>query len=232
MKQRDFAMFRKRSSVLLGALAALLYSSWPLGYVLNPAVGRHALASELEAPHQPYDWLFIVMDVLTGVLIAVVGLLQLRTRKHSATLFSAVACYVAFGLMVAGAAVIPLSCDPQTSRCGPILHNPAIMVHGAFSIFSVLSLLIGVALVAKALYEARAAKPLKALFAGIALCWAGFGAGALCEVVLRIRDNNVLQYIFISICSVSVAVVVGVIEHLITPRSRSEETSTYRHVTE
>jgi hypothetical protein len=206
--------FLRLPPIWLGGLAALFYNSWPLAFVLNPVVGHHALASELEAPHQPYDWLFILMDVLTGLLIAVVGLLQLRSRKHSPTLFAAVGCYVVFGVFVAGAALIPLNCNPQAGVCGPLLHNPSIVAHGAMSILSVVSLLIGVILVSRALYQAGAARRLQALFAAISLCWVGFGLGSLSEMLLRIHDNNVLQDFFITVCSLSIALVVGGVEYL------------------
>lgn len=48
-------------------VAGLLYSSWPLGYWLNPQAD-HGLASNLEALHQPYNWLFILIDISSGVL--------------------------------------------------------------------------------------------------------------------------------------------------------------------
>src|SRR5438309_11824533 len=96
---------RRSPAIWLGGIAALLYSSWPLSYILNPAVGRHELASQLEAPHQPYAWLFILLDVFSGVLIAVVALLQLRMRRYSRLALGAVIFYVLFGVLVAGAAV-------------------------------------------------------------------------------------------------------------------------------
>lgn len=203
-------------AVWIGGLAALLYNSWPLAFFLNPLLSRHALASQLEAPHQPYDWLFVLLDVLTGVLIASVGLLQLRSRKHSSALLTAVACYVVFGVFVAGAALIPLTCDPQAKTCGPLLHNPGVVAHGFMSIASVICLLIGLILVAKAMRAARAARPIQTLFVATALCWLGFGLGSLVEMVFHIRGNNLLQDFFITICSLSVVLVVAGVEYLLT----------------
>ncbi|HSX00388.1 MAG TPA: DUF998 domain-containing protein [Patescibacteria group bacterium] len=203
-------------AVWLGVLAALLYNSWPLAFLLNPAVGKHALASQLEAPHQPYDWLFVALDVLTGVVIAGVALLQLRVRKHTTLLIAAVVCYVIFGVFVAGAALIPLSCDPQVDACGPLLRNPSIVAHGFMSIASVISLLVGLVLVAQAMYVARAARILQLLFAATMACWLGFGIGSLAELWLHVRGNNLLQDFFITVCSISVALVVAGIEYLLT----------------
>jgi hypothetical protein len=91
----------------LAFLAAILYCSWPLGYLLNPIVGEHQLASQLEAPHQPFNWLFIAMDVLTGVVIAIVGAKQLKHKRHL-LLDLSIASYVLFGLCVLLAAALPL----------------------------------------------------------------------------------------------------------------------------
>jgi len=212
-------------AVWIGSLAALLYNSWPLAFFLNPLLSRHALASQLEAPHQPYDWLFVLLDVLTGLLIASVGLLQLRSRKHSSTLIAAVACYVIFGVFVAGAALIPLSCDPQAKTCGPLLHNPGVVAHGFMSIASVICLLIGLILVARAIRTARVARPIQALFVATALCWLGFGLGSLIELVSHVRGNNLLQDFFITICSLSVVLVVAGIEYLLTHHQHVHGTS-------
>ena len=48
------------------------YASWPLGYWLNPVANR-GLASNLEAAHQPYNWVFIAFDIVSGLLICVVS---------------------------------------------------------------------------------------------------------------------------------------------------------------
>ncbi|HKU18818.1 MAG TPA: DUF998 domain-containing protein [Candidatus Saccharimonadales bacterium] len=214
LRALDIARLRSHSSRTLGVIAALSYSSWPLAFLLNPWVGRHELASELEAPHQPYAWVFIMTDVLTGVFIMLVGLLQLRTRKVSRLLFAAVAGYVLFGAMVAGAALSPLTCDPAQQSCAPLLRHPALVMHGGFSILSVVCLLFSVVAIAIAAYQRPRQRILQALLAGTLLCWAVFGAGALLEQLLHIRDNNTLQYFFISVCSISLALVIGAIESL------------------
>ncbi len=205
-------------SVALGALAALVYSSWPLGFILNPVVSRHALASELEAPHQPYDWVFVALDVLTGVLILGVGLLQIKISNITRDLQIGVACYIAFGCLVATAALMPLHCDPQViGSCGPLIHNPLVLLHGICSILSVVMLLVAVMLIVKALYDAHAPRLVRAFFAGIAGCWVVFGIGSLMELTLRIHNNNLLQYFFITVCSVSIVLIVVAIEYLARP---------------
>jgi hypothetical membrane protein len=99
-------------------LAAVLCNSWPLGYLLDPAVERHALASELQAPHRPYNWVFILTDVVAGLIVASIGAYQLRRFqfRHGRVI---AACIIVFGLFVVLAAVTPLKCDPTIMSCGP-----------------------------------------------------------------------------------------------------------------
>ena len=56
----------------LGAVAALAYCSWPLGYLTSPSLVTHGLASDLEAHGVPYFWLYIGLDCLTGVVTVLV----------------------------------------------------------------------------------------------------------------------------------------------------------------
>jgi hypothetical protein len=55
-------------------------ASWLL---VNPAVSRTGLASELEGLHQPYNWLFILLDVLSGILVAAVSIFMWQKGRHT-----------------------------------------------------------------------------------------------------------------------------------------------------
>ncbi len=201
-----------KASVWLAGAAALLYNSWPLGYLLNPAVGHHQLASQLEAAHQPYRWLFVILDMAVGALLVACGYKQLQSRKSWLSVV-AVLGYVAFGLMVAGAAAMPLDCDPAAGACGPIWRDSEIIIHGSFSIGSVSLLLLGSLAAIKLAYQEQIQRWLRAVIGLILGGWAVFGSGALISLSLHIR-NNFLQDFFISVCSLSIIFAVAAVEYL------------------
>ena len=200
----------------LAVIAAILYCSWPLSYLLNPSVGIHALASQLQSPNQPYNWLFILLDVLSGLLLIAVGIIQyaehrrLRIGKVTIGIWN----YIAFGIMVAIAAMVPIGCDPQTQVCGSIWHSPSIIVHGFCSIASVLCLLISLMLVAHDIYKQKSLARRHSVFIlSILSAWLLFGVGSIIEIVLKIK-NSLLQDFFITVCSLSIVAVVLYIERL------------------
>lgn len=207
-----------RPAFWLALLAALTYSSWPLGYVLNPAVGAHDLASQLEALHQPFNWVFIGTDVLTGLLLVAVGVLQWRKSK-TPSMRQAIGGYVTFGLLVLLAAVLPLNCQPENNSCGPLIHRPIVIVHGLASIFSVLFLLAGFMIVG-VIALLRRTPMLRPLFIAVGACWAVFGIGSVWAMVYPF-GGNALQYFFITVCSVSIVLTASAIEYY----DRSPQTS-------
>src|ERR1700733_9742605 len=89
---------RKNPIIWLGVIAAVAYSSWPLGYLLNPGVARHAFASQLEAYNQPYSWIFIGLDVLCGATLLVGGVWQL-VRARSPLIRVSIVAYMLFALL-------------------------------------------------------------------------------------------------------------------------------------
>jgi hypothetical protein len=210
---RDFTKHLSPAS-WFAVIAAFMYCSWPLAYFLNPAVGKHDLASQLEAPHQPYNWVFILMDVLTGCALIVAGILQHRAnRLHNRRSSFAVWSYIAFGAMVAIAALVPLTCDPEQDACGSIWRNPHIIIHGFCSIASVLCLLVGLIVIAHGHYLRHASRRHIILLSSVLILWLLFGIGSLAEMALHI-SGNLLQYFFITVCSLSVIVLVYYIERL------------------
>lgn len=120
----------------LGLLAAAAYSTWPLGYYLNPKVGASGYASELAVFGQPYNWVFIAGDIIAGVLILLVVLLlwnwlgkQLRAwHKWLLGLFAL------FGALTILAAILPMSCTPSISICRAELDDWQMLLHNLISI--------------------------------------------------------------------------------------------------
>lgn len=207
--------------VWLSLVAGVLYSSWPWGFVLDPVVGRSSLASGLEAPHHPYNWLFIAMDVMTGLVLAGIGIYQLRKHPHR-TARVVVISYLIFGILVAVAALTPLVCDPTTQSCGPLLHNTHALIHGFASIASVSFLWVALVVVTINSYRLRVSRVVLVTLSVILLAWAVFATASISQIIWHMHDGHNLQYFFITICSLSIIAVVTVLEsHALQPVSET-----------
>ncbi len=114
-----FKLKQTKWLLLLVAIAGLLYNSWPLGYILNNHTATNFLASNLEATGQPYSWLFILGDIITGLLIMAVGVYYWRHQKtcrswlFKVTIFG----FVSFGLITIVSAMLPFNCQQSVYQC-------------------------------------------------------------------------------------------------------------------
>jgi hypothetical protein len=100
-------------------VAALIYNSWPFGYLLNSRVARVGLSSDLEAYGQPYAWFFVSGDVLCGLLITGEVLYLFRGRVLHSLRADLLALGMSFlGLMTAASALVPLHCGSDIQTCG------------------------------------------------------------------------------------------------------------------
>lgn len=133
-------------AVALSVLAGIAYNSWPLGYLLNPLVGEHGLASELEALHQPYNWLFVLLDILSGLFVTTVAVLLWR-RTASRLYRIVLVNFALFGIFTAISAALPLKCEPSLTVCPSFTHQPLLILHGVASIASSVCLFVSVCMV-------------------------------------------------------------------------------------
>jgi hypothetical protein len=193
-----------RKLTILAALAGLLYCSWPLGYRLNPVANR-GLASNLEGTGQPYNWLFISLDILSGVIMCYVAYQLYRrvvVRHQSRWLLAAIIGLGSFGLLTALDAMLPIDCvSSATVVCPPVLDDPYVIVHGVASIGSIYSLTVSVValwwLLSRSL---RVGSGLRWMLHSTVLVWFGFGCGT--AVLLYLNKSSALsQHIFIIVCS-------------------------------
>ncbi len=113
------------------AVAAVLYCSWPLGFWLNPMAEKTGLASELGAYGQPYNWLFIGADVASGALLAAACMVLWRLFGTHGWRRASLVLLLIYGACGALDAALPVHCLPSVQTCGPILHDPMLIVHGA-----------------------------------------------------------------------------------------------------
>lgn len=204
--------------VWLGIIAALVYSSWPLGYILNPAAAHNAFASQLEASGQPYNWLFIGLDILSGACLLICGILQWIKSKGFITKLS-IFSYAVFAVLVILAAIIPFNCNSAASMCLDVTHSPLLIVHGLASTVSVAALLLSIILVIRMPSSKRPFPKLNAIPIIIISSWALVGLAALGRY--HHTDENIVQYVFISLCSLSLIVSLSLIEHLARPSKQA-----------
>ena len=123
------------------AVSAIMYCSWPLGLWLNPAASRAGLASELGAIGQPYNWLFIGGDIVSGILL-VVGCMMLWWLLSPLHWARWVLVMLAiYGICGALDAALPLQCSPSLQVCKPVLQDPILILHGIFDLLGSVTLI-------------------------------------------------------------------------------------------
>ncbi len=109
----------KKPILFLGIIGGLLYNNWLLGYWLNDRITRLGLASDLQVYNQPYGWLFILGDVLSGLMIVIVAYLIYQKKQPSDYWLEYLAIgYFCFGAFTAIAAVLPIHCGSNLTQCG------------------------------------------------------------------------------------------------------------------
>lgn len=111
-----------REAFALCAAAAVLYNSWPLGYLLDRKTASHELASSLERAGHPYYWIFLMADLLTAAaIVAVAAIVRLRLWPALRSGVWSVVCsgLFLFGVFTAISALVPARCVAGASlRCG------------------------------------------------------------------------------------------------------------------
>jgi hypothetical protein len=132
---------------IVAIVAGVVYDSWPLGYWLNPVVARKGLASELEAIHQPFNWVFVSGDIVSSLFIGLVAyILWMKVHKHvHAKIFKISLINIAiFSILTIADALTPMHCDPSIQSCPNFLHDRLLLVHGIYSIGASVALFVSV----------------------------------------------------------------------------------------
>lgn len=125
---------------LLSSVAALSYSSWILGYVINPSVSLRGSASELAAEGQPLGLVFVFGDVIAASLI--VTLVYVVKHNRLSRLPGASGhFYLLFGVFSALSALFSLTCSPISSECTALVYSYRFGLHYFLGVLATLSLL-------------------------------------------------------------------------------------------
>jgi hypothetical protein len=200
MKRSVAHNFWMRMSIL-GCLAGILYSSWPLGYIFNPSVARSALASALEAQHQPYNWLFVGGDVSSSLLMIVICWLlwqHYRNSKQQFFLGLVLVNVIIFAFGTIADALLPERCLPGAVNCPAWQHSPLLVAHGVFSILASFCLFLALLFI----WWRNRTPLLTALMAGYII----FGLLSLYEAI-GTTQGNFSQHYYITLCSLGMALI-------------------------
>lgn len=132
----------KKSIILASSLAAVLYCSWMIGYIVNPTVSLQGTASELAASDQPFRMLFVLSDVATAALLVATALcLLMISTKQLHRLISAM--YGAFGVAVLLTAVFSLECVIAEGACDSSRYAQRYAIHMTIGTCGLVLLFIG-----------------------------------------------------------------------------------------
>jgi hypothetical protein len=107
-----------KSAITIAALfAAVIYNIWPLGYFLDHDALQNSYVSVLEVLSKPYAWLFILADILTGLIVIAVGI---NLRKIKSSFRGSSVGYIVFGLATLLDTIVPITghCQTTISACG------------------------------------------------------------------------------------------------------------------
>lgn len=216
-----------RLTLSLCILAAVLYNSWPLGYILNNYTAHNGLASDLERVGQPYYWLFILGDILSGLCLVIACLiikLKLRPSIHLRNWSAVYIGIFVFGLGTAIAALVPSHCAVNgTLRCGST-NTSGLGLDAIFSGIAALGLfasLIGVC--SLSIFNRLNAGFIRFTWLTL-IAWAG--SGLMFSVFAlssgKAAEAQFIQQIFLVLCGLAFIVIGVNVDHAVATKPLHE----------
>jgi hypothetical protein len=183
----------------LSLLAGISYTTWPLGYWLNPVVAHGGLASELAGRGQPYSWVFVYGDVLCGLLMLIVAWrlrLYAKSPGSSSNTRLTLAAMAVFCVGIIVAALIQVQCIAAVQQCPSFTHNFVTLVHGLLSIAAPIGLYLSLLSI---WWQRRSSQVLTLQL----VLYAGLGSWTL--LTLLSPAGILAQNVFITFCAVCLA---------------------------
>lgn len=169
-------------------IIAVLYNTWPLGYILNPNIASTYLASDLERIGQPFYWLFFAGDLLVGgALMFISATLLIKYYGWQSVSWTVV--YIGlffFGLFTVISAASNNDCTPHHFCL--IINRTPFGLDGMISVLAAICLLISLVAVNFVAIKAKHKKQLRMISLIVSYAWAASGALFL---LAAYRDNGV-----------------------------------------
>jgi hypothetical protein len=218
---RDTTSGRSVLKGFLGIIAGLAYLSWPIGYVVNRLVVERGLASDLEVPGQPFNWVFILLDIVSGALMVGLAIAAWgETRREGSPRTGGLIGYGIFGLSTMLSAAVPLSCGTGRAAllaCGTNAdtygwHD----VLGAIGYLTLFFSLLGATIRS---YRGHAGWIVGPLVSAVGLLWCTAGVGFL-VIVLSHHPEVTVQHVLLLLTSVVIGVVPLTLEGRSQPSAR------------
>lgn len=197
VRLHDKKLWRRLS--WLSSIAGVAYASWPLGYIFNPSASKQGLASALEALNQPYNWVFIALDIVSSVLILFIALKiwQKNIKSiHSKFIDVIVANIALFSFGTIADTILPEHCLPGAASCPSWHQDHMLLLHGIFSIIAAINLFIIILII----WWHKREKLLYFMLVGYSI----FALLSLYEAVSPI-SGNFSQHYYLTLCGIWIA---------------------------
>jgi hypothetical protein len=189
---------------------AVAYVSWPLAFIVNPALAGSGLASSFEGRGQPFAWLFIMLDCVAGLCMVIVSARILRSLhgnvRSNRGFILVLLSYAAFGIATAADALVPLNCgSASVQACARQLWplTPDDILTGLAEL--TLSLAVGTVIVRAA---RRRTDNSSVVPRSLAVLFIGWGLSGLAVFLSSSAEVGAAsQYAFLTLTGVLIAVV-------------------------
>ena len=216
---RDTAPTRWMPTGLLGIIAGLAYLSWPIGYSVNRVVVERGLASDLEVPGQPFSWLFILLDIVSGLLMLGLAIAAWRDNPGGdrSLRTGGLVGYGIFGLSTILSAAVPLSCGTGRTallECGT--NAGTYGWHDILSAIGYLTLFFSLVGAMIRSYRGRAGWVVGPLVTAVGLLWCTAGIAFL-VITLSHRPEVTVQHALLLLTTVVIGLVPLTLERQSSP---------------
>lgn len=218
-------MSKQYAKIVLGlfTLSAILYNSWPLGYWLDSSTAHYGLASDLESQGHPYYWLFVLGDILVGLILLSVVLLiywKSKSRLWNRSVLMVYIGLLCFGLLTATSAAAPINCNPSTINLCANINNHRLGPDGLESTIAEIGLFISLTGVILINIKYQLSKSLRYLTIGL-LVLLPISGGWFLDAAADNSGIHVAQQVLLIVTGIIIFVIgINMYVALSTPQSR------------